>query len=197
MNNKIRKITLIVGKTGYGKSYFLKTKILPSLERVIIFDLMNEYNEDNDFNSSGYIYINDIENFREYLSDNYDNEQLKIIVTLDSHEEYEFALQLCNILINVTIVIEEINNFSNAYGNTPELEKIIRFGRHRSLSIIGVTQRFSDLSLLLRNNLDNLIIFNLTAPNDIKYLSELFYIGDMACKIPQLKARQFLIFENE
>jgi DNA helicase HerA-like ATPase len=197
MNNKIRKITLIVGKTGYGKSYFLKTKILPVLQRVIIFDIMNEYNEDNDFNAIGYIYINEIENFREYLSDNYDKEQLKVIITLDSHDEYEFALQLCNVLTNITVVIEEISNFSNAYGNNPELEKIIRFGRHRSLSIIGVTHRFSDLSLLLRNNLDNLIIFNLTAPNDIKYLSELYYIGDKACKIPQLKKRQFLTFENE
>lgn len=195
--SKYRKITIVAGKTGYGKSYFVKNTIIPELDRVIIFDLLSEYNKENDFNNLGFIYFYDINSFQSYIAEHYSDDTLQIIITLEDSESYEFALQLSIMLDNVTIVIEEIANFTSAHSNSPELEKLIRFGRHKSISLVGITQRFSDVSLLLRDNLDNLIVFNLTAPNDINYLSHISYIGDRAEDITKLTRKEYLIFCND
>jgi len=187
---KQRKITLVVGKTGYGKSFIVKDAI-NRLDRVVIFDTLGEYNNYEDFTV-----VTTLKDLHKELLQKYEDTYMQIICRYTEQEQYETALAMCYMVGNLTVVIEEISNFSNAHALSPILEKIVRFGRHRDMSIIGITQRFSDIGLLLRNNLDMLVCFNLTAPNDINYLREIEFIGDNADSVPKLKRYQFLVFTN-
>lgn len=188
-NRKVRHIVAVVGKTGYGKSYLVKSSIVHA-DRCVVFDLQGEY----DF--PDFIIISDFNSFKEHMKVHHDDDFLKIICRFDNLDDYETAFEICYIVGQMIVVIEEVSNFSSASGTTPVLEKLIRFGRHTGLSVVGISQRFADMSLLFRNNLDLLICFNLSAPNDIKYLAELPYVGEQAEKVSTLGPHEYLTFVN-
>ena len=192
---KQRKIVTVVGKTGYGKSYLIKS-IISRLHRVVIFDLMSEYAEEKEFDFSDFQYFRRLNDFLSYLQTVNRLDAIQVRITFDNEEHYEAALQACLLVGDVVCVIEEVHNFSSAYYLSPTLEKIVRFGRHKAISLICITQRFSDIGVLLRNNIDLLVCFNLTAPNDLKYLAELPYVGETAQEVGKLKKHQFYAFLN-
>jgi DNA helicase HerA-like ATPase len=190
MNNKTRKIIIVVGKTGYGKSYLVENEILPLLDRVVIFDLQGEYD------MPGFIYITDLDSLQSYLIENVDTPGIKINCRFTEMYEYETAFEMCYYAENITVVIEEISNFANPSYMTPRLEEITRFGRHKSISIVGVTQRIGDVGPLLLNNADLLIVFNLTDRNDIGRLRSISYVGDDADAVARLERYRCLSFVN-
>lgn len=188
-NRKVRHIVCVVGKTGYGKSYLVKSCI-GYASRCVVFDLQGEYD------LADFLIIEDFESFREHMKLHHGDDRLKVICRFDNLEDYELAFEVCYVVGQMIVVIEEVSNFSNSGGTTPVLEKLIRFGRHTGLSVVGISQRFADMSLLLRNNLDLLVCFNLTAPNDINYLSQLPYVGDRAQEVSRLGPQQHIVFVN-
>jgi tRNA A37 threonylcarbamoyladenosine biosynthesis protein TsaE len=189
MSKKIRHIICVVGKTGYGKSYLVKSNIV-NADRCVVFDLQGEYD------LPGFIILEDFHSFKEHLKLHHGDDYLKVICRFDNFDDYENAFEICYIVGQMIVVIEEVSNFSNASGTTPALEKCIRFGRHTGLSVVGISQRFADMSLLWRNNLDLLVCFNLSAPNDIKYLSELPYVAKRAEEVAKLKPHESITFVN-
>jgi hypothetical protein len=186
----MRRIGVVVGKTGYGKSYLSKQAI-PKGWRVVIFDCLAEYNFPN------FQIITSLRQFRAVLKDcQFRYKPLRVTLRLGSIDAYDFALSMVYIVGDILVVVEEISNFSNAHKTTPTLESIIRFGRHKSVSILGITQRFSDLSLLLRNNLDMVVAFNLSMPTDLDYLASIDWIGEAAYDLPKLDKRQYKTWYN-
>lgn len=190
MFRKQRKIALVVGKTGYGKSRLVK-KAIRRIDRLVIFDVMNEYGLLEDIRL-----IESVDDFISVLKEVGQHGSLFVRVVLKQQEQYERCFAACNIVGNMTLVIEEISNFSSAHSLSPTLEQLVRFGRHVDISLVGISQRFADIGLLLRNNFDVLITFNLSAPSDIKYLSEIPFIGDTAYDIPNLQRDEYYFFTN-
>ena len=186
-----RKIICVAGKTGYGKSYLVKTEIIPPLKRLVILDVMNEY----DPAKCKYCYS--IEDFRNEMSEHYNDTYFRYVLRLQDMESYEDAIAICMKVGNIWLLIEEASNFCSHNYINYELENILRFGRHKNLSLILITQRFQDLHLLARNNLDALIVFRLSAPNDIDYLSKIDYVGEKAYNVPNLQRYNYLEFINE
>lgn len=190
MYRKQRKIALVVGKTGYGKSRLVKESIR-MLDRLVVFDVMNEYDQLKDIQL-----VNSIDDFISLLKSAGQHGSIFVRVVLKSQDQYETCFSACNIVGNLTVVIEEISNFSSSHSLSPALEQLVRFGRHVDISLIGISQRFADIGLLLRNNFDVLVTFNLSAPNDIKYLAEIPFIGDIAYEIPNLSRDEYFFFTN-
>lgn len=190
-----RKIIAVCGKTGSGKSYITKYMVYNYFNRVVVLDIMNEY-EHKDFEI-----FTDFNSFKEYYKDNYKEKDFKVILKFsDSIEEYEYAMELVYFYGKMMIVIEEIHNYASSKYITPVLNKILRMGRHRDISVLATSQRFNDLNLIFRVNIDVLIAHNLTMPNDIEYLSKIGFVGEEGGKrIEQLscKNHERIIFENE
>lgn len=189
MSDKQRKIVVVIGKTGYGKSYFVQHELLPYLDRIVIFDVMGEYDLD------GYIIIDDVGTLREHLKDCLEK-TMYCVCRLTSQDDYEIAFKMCQIASGVTVVIEEISNFASPYYMTPYLEQLIRFGRHTSTSVIGITQRVCDVGPLFLNNSDLLVCFQLTDRNDIDRLRSINYVGDNADQVCTLGRYQSKLFFN-
>jgi energy-coupling factor transporter ATP-binding protein EcfA2 len=67
---KNRRIDLILGKTGSGKSSFVKKELIPYRKRLVIIDALSEY-------ENGVIFYN-IDNFIEYIIENKVNQFRRI-----------------------------------------------------------------------------------------------------------------------
>lgn len=206
MFNKTRKIISVIGKTGYGKSYFVKSFAM-NINRIVIFDTQNEYGVEDpndesfqhDFNKyylKNFTMVYSLEDFIEVLKESDYDKDLKIILKYDNIESYEDSLEACYLIGSMTVLLEEMHNYASSRDIHPILNQMIRVGRHRDISLIGVSQRFADLNLIYRNNLDAVVAFNLSAPNDIEYLEKIGYIEKQANDLPHLKKYEYKIFLN-
>lgn len=190
---KRRTITAIVGKTGYGKSYFTKQLLYGDpTNRIVIFDVMVEYGF---LVEKDYKIFYDVDNFKQYMSDNYDG-KIKAIIQFDDVDDYLQAFQICYIVGSIMVVVEEIHQYSNQFGTVKPLEKIIRFGRHKQVSLICITHRFTDLSLIIRQNLDVVVFFRCSTGAEIKMFKDYEYINNQAENIATLKKQEFIICKN-
>ena len=190
---KHRSITAIVGKAGYGKSYFIKSLLYEDpANRIIVFDINCEY----DFMvERGYEIFKKFSDFKEFILNNYDSD-IKVIIQFDNLDDYELALELSYRLGSIIIVLEEVHQYSNAFATVKPLEKIIRFGRHHQVSLIAITHRFTDLSVLIRQNLDIVVFFRCSTANDVKLFKDYEYIEKYADKIAILKKQEYIICKN-
>lgn len=180
IQKKRRKIILIFGRTGSGKSY-LVNRMLKTLNRYIIVDAMQEY-------TNGLIFT-DLDSFVEYIINNYDpdpKKEMKLIVRFDNDETFEKFFEICFELENYTLVLEEAEIYISAQAKKSNFLKIVRYGRHRSISIIAVARRIPELSNDVKANADEIISYKQIIARDIKYLSEMGFN-----KVDKLKLYEF------
>lgn len=157
-NKFSREITLVFGKTGMGKSNYLKT-YLQTLKRVIILDPLDEYP------------AKEFENVEDMLS------------YIEANEK-EFCVKSCNILDlevmgeivdslnDVTFIIEEAQRCLPASRqDLPDsLQRIIFLGRHFGRSLVIAAQRPSIVHIAARSQWTRIVTFNLTEVGDVKWL---------------------------
>jgi chromosomal replication initiation ATPase DnaA len=165
MLNKTRKIFLIFGKTGTGKS-FLANKLINDFPRTITIDPKHEY-------TNGLIFYS-FEVFANYIIDNkflYDiNKEFNFICRFNLETEIESLFELCEIIENVCLLIDEIEFYIDARNKSTYFNNLINYGRHHNISIIGIARRPSEMSTTLKSQVDKIFSFQMSLPSDIKYL---------------------------
>ena len=168
-----REISLVVGKTGMGKSNYLKG-YLQTLRRSIIIDPLDEYPG---------IEFESIRDMIEYL-ESIDAKNLKT----------EFCVKSCNVLDleylgeivsdgdrkddpnamrDIYFIIEEAQRCIPASGERlPEsLKKIIFQGRHHQRHLIIAAQRPSLVNIMARSQWNRIVAFNLTESADVAWIA--------------------------
>jgi hypothetical protein len=168
---KNRRIDLILGKTGSGKSSFVKKELIPYRKRLVIIDALSEY-------ENGVIFYN-IDNFIEYIIENKVNhfEEFKYICRFTDDQEIELLFQVVFELSNLTLLVEECEIYVSPNAKSSNFLKIVRYGRHKNISVIGVARRSTELSLTFRSQTDSIISFKQTDTNDLKKMEELGLYG--------------------
>ncbi len=157
-----REISLIFGKTGMGKSNYIKT-YLDSLKRVIILDPLDEYPADE---------FNDIETLIEYLESIGKDEPFRVkscnILDLEPLGE------IVDVMPNVTFIIEEAQRcLPMSRQELPDsLQRIIFLGRHYGRSLVIAAQRPSIVHIAARSQWTRIVTFNITETGDVKWLKE-------------------------
>jgi hypothetical protein len=190
---KHRRIILVVGKTGCGKSHLVKTAI-SDCKRLIILDIQGEYPSD-DYPLHNPVTFIQFDQYKQYVRDHVGDSEFCIICRFDEIEEYEAAIEIAYHAEQLTIVIEEAHNFGNAHKMSPIFERIIRLGRHHCITVVGVSQRLMDMHTLARSNADCIVCFALTMPADIKYLEDVPWIGvEGAARVANLAKYEKVIF---
>lgn len=173
---KRRKIILIFGRTGSGKTYLAK-RFIHKLDRVIIIDKMFEYNEGQIFYSfpelAEFILKNKPENF-------------KFVCRFENDDDIENLFKLCWYLKNLTLVVEESEMYISPYTKQSEFLKLIRYGRHKAISIIAIARRVVELSNDVKANADTIISYKQILSKDIQYLKQLGFT-----KVDNLKQYEF------
>jgi DNA helicase HerA-like ATPase len=154
-----REISLVFGKTGMGKSNWLKV-YLQSLRRVIILDPLDEYPAQE---------FTDAEEMLEHVA-----------------SKKEFKVKSCNILDlevlgeivdslnDVTFLIEEAQRCLPASGQglPDSIQRIIFLGRHFGRSLLIAAQRPSIVNIAARSQWTRIVTFNVTETTDVKWLKD-------------------------
>ena len=160
---KRRKIILIFGRTGSGKTYFAK-RLISGLDRVIVIDKMFEYDDG--------IVFNNINDMIDYIL-MYKPDKFKFICRFESDVEIELLFKLCWYLKNLVLVVEESELYISPYTKQSEFLRLVRYGRHKSISIIAIARRVVELSNDVKANADKIITFKQILTKDLEYLERL------------------------
>ncbi|MCC7332647.1 MAG: DUF87 domain-containing protein [Flavobacteriales bacterium] len=162
-----REIKLIFGKTGSGKSYFVKNKILPLFSRLVIIDPQLEY--------EGLIFTDysDLANFHLENSP----ESFRYVCRFNSDLDIDFLFRWCYAVGNLCLVVEEAEQYISPYAKSSNFLYLVRYGRHKSISIIGIARRLSELSTDFKAQVNEIISFKQTLPLDLKLAEQLGLFG--------------------
>jgi DNA helicase HerA-like ATPase len=162
-----REIALVFGKTGMGKSNYIKT-YLSALKRVIILDPLDEYPA---------LEFQDINEMIDYLEGAEGMEE-------GNKSRKGFCVKSCNILHlealgeivdgmrDVTFIIEEAQRCLPASRqDLPDsLQRIIFLGRHFGRSLVVAAQRPSIVHIAARSQWTRIITFNLSEIGDVRWI---------------------------
>lgn len=164
MTEKKRKIILIFGRTGSGKSSYVKG-LIKKISRLIVIDALHEYND-------GIIFYT-LQDFLDYLDRNLKADGFRYIIRFSNDEELELLFDLIFYIGNLTLVVEEAEIYISAYVKQSNFLRLIRYGRHKAISIIAVARRVTELSNDVRSQANQIISFKQILKKDIDYLKNL------------------------
>lgn len=162
-----RTIEIIFGKTGSGKSTFVRAKLLSQYKRLIIIDAMREYNDGLIFTS--------FEDMIDYIKENdiFDLEEFTLICRFTSDKEIDYTFQLCEAMQNVCLILEEAEIYISPFTKSSQFIRLINYGRHFEVSIIAVARRTAELSNTLRAQVNTIYSFIQTDSNDLEKMKKL------------------------
>ena len=159
-----KKIILIFGKRGSGKSYLAK-KMIQAESRLIIFDTLSEY-------KNGVVF-EDYEKFLEAWKVVYTRPHKLIYRPLRPDAEIDQLAELVFAMGQVTFLVEEIDCYCTAFQISDSFAHIIQRGRHKDITLIGITQRPYGINRLLTSMAKEIFIFNTNEPRDRDYFRQL------------------------
>lgn len=177
-----KKIILIFGKRGSGKSYLAKN-LIQTERRLFIYDTIGEYN-------NGVVFTELDELLRFWRRICRDRFRL-IYQPADPSADFDRAAELLYLLGNVTLVVEELDIYCQPLSISRPLANVVQRGRHRNITFIGITQRPFGIHRLLTSQAKEIYIFRTNEPRDRQYLCDL--LGqEVEAKLDQLKEYEYV-----
>jgi DNA helicase HerA-like ATPase len=174
MNNKIgnagaRTITLIVGRTGSGKSTWAK-QFAAGQKRLFAFDPFGSF--------PGVVFVKDDDILAEHDDGAFERGEQFKIGSVDP-DTASLLGNLAYLSADCMFLCEEA---SLVFPKMKPLEKwsrdLVFLGRHRSVSMLVIAQRASTIPIDLRSQAHRVVSFTQTEPDDVKALRPWF--GDDA-----------------
>jgi hypothetical protein len=179
-----KKIILIFGKRGSGKSY-LAHKLIEQESRILIFDMMGEYLDGVVFERE------DHRQMTEFWRKVYRGRFRLIYQPLNPEAEFEQIADFVYTLGNMCFVVEEMDCFCSPHTISDAFAHIIQRGRHKDITLIGITQRPFGIHRLLTSQAKEIYIFRTNEVRDREYLRIL--LGqEVEAKLDQLQEYEYL-----
>lgn len=187
----------VVGASGSGKSSYVK-RLLKDCRRIVIFDPKGEYQQE------GVPSYSTIKEIQAEMMKSFGSFMLAYVppagrearalnrlshLCMKAQEPFEGAARAPELVL----VVEEMNLSFPVHGaeaNAPAFADICSRGRSRYIEVIGVTQRFAEVSMRFRGNLSECVIFRQSAPRDIKAAAELARVNND--KVSMLRKFEFI-----
>lgn len=194
-----RGLFQIAGISGMGKSYLTKNEVIPGIAKnqpVIIFDKMGEYagpgakdvpEKWNDFNSG--------RDFLEATKESEVIENVNVVKCEDLNDYkilisffYALGAPVCLILDEAHFIFDEpdLKSLSNTIKN------IARFGRHKGISLVLISQRIKDVPPTVRSQFEGLISFKQLEKSDIDSLKSKGW--ENSENLLDLDPRKYIVF---
>ena len=183
-----KKITLIFGKRGSGKSY-LADKLIENEPRLIIFDVMSEY-------TNGVVFgVENYDMFLEFWRKVYQYRFRLIYRPIKPADEVEQIGELVYTLGDCCFLIEEVDCYCSPYQISDNFAAIIQRGRHKNIKLIAITQRPFGIHRLLTSQAKEIYVFNTNEPRDREYLRILLGQG-IDSKLDSLKQFEYVYWQD-
>lgn len=104
----------------------------------------------------------------------------------------EFVCEVAKSCGNMTLIIEEVDNYANTSRMPEKLRYLLKRGRHHGVSMIFVSRRPAEINRMITSQSQRFIIFKTFEPNDVRYLSGI--IGADSRLLPNLKTFEYLVW---
>lgn len=168
------------GQRGSGKTYWVK-HFIKGQARYLLYDALGEYDGAPQFEDIGALL-----DFCKAHTGGF----FEAIYDPIEHEDFPLFCRIALTLGNIYVVIEEIDLFATPYLSPPELQKLIKYGRHYGVNVLGVSRRPSEVSRLFTSQASRFVLFRQIEPRDITYFRSI--IGPDADRLPDLPPYCFL-----
>lgn len=186
--NTEKKVILIIGKRGSGKSYLTK-KMIADHNRLLIYDIMSEYTDCLVFGTET------MTEFRQFWGHIYKKDFRFTYRPIEPKKEITYLARLVFALGNMTFVVEEIDSICTAYDLPETFSRIIARGRHRNITLIGVTPAPFGIHRDLTRQAKEIYVFNTKEPRDRDYLRSL--LGqEIEAKLDALGQYEYVKWED-
>ncbi len=204
MSDRDGKRMAVYGRSGSGKTHLVKSTFLNVCDRVVIFDPEEEFAKEKGFHT-----VRTLEKLLEVLSDCHDS-SFKVVfvpeVRMEERQLHEVSLLIERLqepykeeMSNkkLMLIVDELSlsfplNSKPAYDG---FDRLCSRGRKRGISIIGITQRPADIGMRFRGNLNRIVAFNFSTPNDLAVIAAT--CGQEAVSaVRELKQYQYIAYEN-
>ncbi len=179
-----KKIRLVIGKRGSGKSVLVK-HMIRNERRLVIYDIMSEYVQGVTFDDTERSEL--VEFWRRVY-----RQSFRIIYRpLEAKAEIDWLARAVYALGDLTFVVEEIDAVCTPFDMSPWMQAIIQRGRHMNIEMIGVTPAPFGIHRDLTRQAKDIFVFRTKEPRDIQYLRRL--LGEeIEAKLAALEQYQFV-----
>jgi len=182
MSSYEKLIKLIFGKRGSGKTV-LAQSLIKDQARWLVYDTLGEY-------ETGVI-VEDLPTLKSFWKEVYWQKFKIIYQPLDPEGEFDTICELVWECQNMTFLVEEVDRYSRPLAMSLPMKEVVQRGRHRSIELIGVTQRPHIVDRLITSQAKEMFIFSTTEPRDIQYFKDTIG-GNVEDKIVELKEYEFV-----
>ena len=176
-----RKIILILGKRGGGKSYLVKQH-LEGFNRFLVYDTLGEYTQG--------VIFQDIPSLVEFWQKHYQEDFRLVYQPLQPEEDFAAVCELVWACGNMVLVVEEIDRFTDSHSLGFEFANIVQRGRHRHITLIALSQRPYRVNRTLSSQVKEMYTFKQNEPRDIDFISE--FIGEDVERIRELPLYNYI-----
>ena len=168
----------IFGRKGQGKTTLAKQKVA-KLSRLFIVDNLAEYTEGTIFETYGAL--------RYYFRTA--RPQFRCIIRVSTEEEMEQALELVWTVGHCTLLAEEVNMYCPLHGGSPAFHRLVVYGRHQAVNIIGVSRAPAEVSKIFTSQCDEIHSFNQQEDSHLEYMERRGFNRE---ELQHLQAREYL-----
>lgn len=180
-------IALVLGRRGYGKTTYIKKALIPASGRVLIFDTLGEY---SDVARPSYTVVDFLSSVERHQGGYFRLSLVPLDAGDDPSIAFDLFVRTLWALGDCTGVVDEIDAVSSPTSVPGSLARSIRYGRHRSVSLVAASRRAAEVPRLLTSQADLIVSFNQSEPNDLDYLKR--YVGaEFAASVSQLPPYEF------
>lgn len=175
-----RDYIVIVGTSGSGKT-FLANKLLYQYNRVIIID------------PNGHDYEGELLTDVDQLEDFADKPLFRVKLTNLLPEQVEQVAMQAYLMGNVMLCIDEAASYLPSKQKLAQIYRVLAFqGRHKQVSLMIVSQRFSSIDLSMRSQATQLISFAQFDARDVKGIKDYCGGNPLADSLTRMKKHSYL-----
>lgn len=156
----MRKVCLVLGMTGEGKTTLSKT-IRARFPRSITLDPRGEY--------GGEVFT-DFRSMYDRLApvfDTWEQERFKLVARFRSDADVNALFKFCNLVYDLLLVVEETESYLNPKRMNRDYLDLIMYGRHIDVSLLAVARRSMELCVDLRAQATSIYTFRQIEPRDL------------------------------
>jgi len=156
-----RELTIILGKTGCGKTTLAKEKS-KGYSRCVIIDPKYDF--------EGLIFY-DSESLITYHKENLPKKFIYVCRFFEDNE-VDNVFRFCQIVGDILLIVYEAELYISAYSKSAMFNQLVLGGRHENISIIAISHRTTGLSNEMKSVVKKIISFKQTLPIDLKTMEQ-------------------------
>lgn len=172
------QIIAIFGRKGLGKTYLLKY-IVKNCRRLLLIDPLNE------FENGKVVYD------RASLFEELERTEFRVIFRPLNTDDFDYAVQLAVVTSNMTLAIDEVDQYTSSYYMSEPLRWAIHYGRHYNLYIVIASRMPQRIRSDITAQADVILTFQQQGRSTVSYLKD-FTDWDAEALFKRLEKYKFI-----